>query len=103
MISDIVVSVNIYLQFSAFIKVTIRFNWYLVNRSRNKLKNVIFLKIGDMGKTELPKIIFSHNWIKVTDLILFLPHITSTYFGEIPPLQHLLYLQPNQKGAAVAT
>ena len=51
-ISHLIVAGNIILFSSAFVKVPMRFNWFLGKSSRIKLNCVIFLDIGDPGETE---------------------------------------------------
>ena len=49
-VSHLVVTVNIFLRGSTFVKVKMRFNWYLGKISKKKSICVILLEIGDTGK-----------------------------------------------------
>ena len=53
--------------------------------------------MGYTGKSYSPNIVFNTHWKNVTDIIFFLPHISSTYFGEIIPLYQPLSMIPNIK------
>ena len=53
--------------------------------------------MGYTGKSYSPNIVFNTHWKNGTYIIFFLPHISSTYFGDITPLYHPLYMIPNIK------
>ena len=79
-----------------------KFNWSLGKISIKKSSRVIFLAIYAQGKTDSPKIFSINIGEKGQVSVLILPHIPSTYFDDIPPLYHPLYLQPNRKKTLVA-
>ena len=74
-----------------------RFNWYLVKISRKKSSHVIFLAIGDPGKQTHQRLFSMIIGEKEYISVLLLPNTPYTYFGDIPPLHHPIYLQLNRK------
>ena len=53
--------------------------------------------MGYTGKLYSPNIVFNNHWENGTDIIFFLPHFSSTYFGDITPLYNPLSMIPNIK------
>ena len=53
--------------------------------------------MGYTGKSYSPNIVLNTHWKNGTDMIFFLPHISSTYFGDITPLYQPLSMVPNIK------
>ena len=95
--SHIVVSGCSIFHSDAFVKLMTRFNWSLGKLVKEKFKSCYLFSNSWSGKNRPAKYFFQLPLEKGKDFSFFLPHITSNYFGDIPPLHHPIYLQSNRR------
>ena len=96
----LVVYGDIFICSSKFVKLTMRFNYYPGKIFMNNSSHVIFLAIGDPLQ-KIHQILFSIVIGEMEQIsVLFLTHISSTSFGDIPPLNHTISIILNQRDMA---